>query len=98
MLQTGNRNLQILYSLAFLALGFTLYNVYLEYTFPFAEYDIPYYDELSRVRRNQLLVNLLLIFGFLLPGIYMAYRNEKFRKLFPALGVLYLFFLNVMVI
>jgi hypothetical protein len=96
MLQTEKRNLFtiVLYCLAFLMLIYTLYWVYVKFMMPFAASEGPNYEGLELARMYQLIANLLFICSFLLPGIYGAWKNKKFRVLFPGLEIFQLMSIN----
>lgn len=100
MLQTKKRNFLtvVLYCLAFLTLVYTLHNVYLKFTMPFAQSEGPNFEGLASARMYQLIGNLLFVSSLLLPGIYSAWKDKKFRIIFPALEILQLIAINLMLL
>ena len=99
-LLTEKRNLLtiVFYCAAFLMLAYTLYNVFLKYMLPFTESEGPNYEGLERARMYQMIGNLLFVSSFLLPGIYGAWKDKKFRIIFPRLEILQLITINLMLL
>ena len=99
MLQIAKRPTLVvgLYCLASIMLGYTLYKVFLGYTAPIAQSDPEMYARLARARTYQLIGSLLWVSSLLLPGIYTAWKDKKFRMMFPALEIFHLAFLRLMV-
>ncbi len=100
ILPTEKRNFLIivLYCLAFVTLAYTLYKVYLKYMMPFTELEGPNYEGLATARTYELIGSLLFISSFLLPGIYNAWQDKKFRMIFPGLEIAQLIMINLMLL
>jgi hypothetical protein len=79
-------------------LVYTLHNVFLKYMLPFTESEGPNYEALESARMYQLIGNLLIVSSFLLPGIYNAWKDKKFRIMFFGLEILQLITINLMLL
>jgi len=79
-------------------LVYTLLNVYLKYRMPFTELEGPNHEGLASARTYQLIGNLLFMSSFLLPGIYNAWQDKKFRMVFPGLEIFQLVIINMMLL
>jgi hypothetical protein len=99
MLQTRKRQSLILalYCIASIILGYTLYSVFSAYMTPITESNGEIYARLVRTHTYQFIGGLLWVSSLLVPGIYLAWKDKKFRVLFPALEICQLAFWRLMV-
>lgn len=96
-MQTNKRNLLTitLSCLASIVLVYTLNNIYQHYMLPFSVMQGPVYEAGASARNYRLISNLLYVISFLLPGLYLAWKNEKFRMKFLAVEIFQLLFINI---
>ena len=78
-------------------LGYTLYSVFSAYMSPLTESNTEIYARLARARTYQFIGSLLWVSSLLVPGIYLAWKDKKFRMMFPALEIFHLAFWRLMV-
>jgi hypothetical protein len=99
MLQTRKSHTLVvaLYCLASMMLGYTLYSVFWAYLTPINESNAEIYARLARARTYQFIGGLLWVSSLLVPGIYLAWKDRKFRMMFPALEIFQLAFWRLMV-
>ena len=97
-LEKNPRLVIALYCLAAIMLGYSLYNVFLGYMTPITAPSDEIHTLLARARTYQLIANLLFIGSFLVPGIFTALKNKKFRAMFPALEIFHLAMMNMVLL
>jgi len=98
MLQTIKNHplLVALYFLGSMMLGYTLYSVFSAYMTPIAESNAEIYARLARAHTYQFIGGLLWVGSLLMPGIYLAWKDKKFRMMFPVLEIVQLAFWRLM--
>ena len=99
MLQTRKSQSLIvaLYCIAAIMLGYTLYSVFSAYMTPITESNAEIYARIARTHTYQFIGGLLWVSSLLVPGIYTAWKDKKFRMIFPALEIFQLAFWRLMV-
>jgi len=87
----------VLYCLASVMLGYTLYTVFRSYMVPITVADASTSARLAQAAAYQFSASLLWVSSLLLPGIYAAWKSKKFRIIFPALEILHLAFWRLII-
>ena len=87
MLQTEKSPVQniALYCAVAIMLGYILYEMLLKYLSPITESNAEIYNLLSQAQTYSFIGKLVFVSGLVIPGIFAAWKNKKFRMMFPAL-------------